>query len=343
MDATFDILGWMESNMRLRSLGRGGDHHREIKADCPFCGGSEKLWVNRDTSKWVCYKCGVGGGPVHLVRQVLGIGWTEAKRIVVGDGTPVSQPLSAVVRKYLDAERRYQSGDVQKDDPPAVALPDEYIPCWDPQTRMIRIPEYLRSRGIGVRMSQVYGLGYCLSGPYAGRVICPATVGGVLRTFQARTMIDSEPKYRNPPDNARSQVFWGYDQAVGAKTWVGVEGSFDVMGVVRAGLTAVGGMGKRFTPFHGASLATAGVERFIFLMDPDAKSDVLASAMVVSEWVPEVLQAHLPTQYDPGNAPAECIREAVAKAGPLKRFWPDMLEWGSKRKYSLDRVRFSRP
>lgn len=326
----FDFQGYLDDRIGVQQTADGGSG-RELVADCPFCSGSSKLWVNSSTGLWICYKCGENGDPVRLVAQIDGTSRGAALqwiRLEISDAP--SSSLQVLLDRRDDLNDRLAP--LQADRPDAIAanqveLPDGYVPVWDPADRQWHVPAYLRQRGIRLRTAAAYGIGYCLTGRYANRLIMPVTMDGRLMTFQARTMLpDVLPKYDSPPVDKAGSLY-GYDQAAMASTVVLVEGPTDVIGVVQAGFPAIGLTGKMCSSAQYQAIKRARFDRVIVMLDPDAEGYDGRLALDLAPAV-ETLIARLPDGFDPGSAPREMLADAIGKARAPR--WTDrrkMPDW----------------
>ena len=298
-----------------------GEHGPELVCDCPRCGRVGKLWVNAASGRWVCYFCGQGGGLLRLVGWLDGLSPAEARRTLRGLGRLAAPALPA-------ADELARRRSTEPDDRPAPGgLPSGYVPVYDPASGRWTVPEYLRRRGVPLRLAARYGLGVvldpacadpeCAGRPggclYSGRLILPVRERGRVLTYQARLMGPGEPKYLGPP-LAKKGLLFGLDEAAGAAEAVVVEGTFDALGVARLGLAAVALLGKVASPAQALRLARAGFVRATILLDADAPAAAQEAALVLGELLP-VRVATL-AAGDPGGAPPEAIRAALAAARP---------------------------
>ena len=314
----FDVEGFIDERIGVKR-GARGKHGRELVCDCPLCGKAERFYVNAASGAWVCYKCGEGGTPARLISVIDGVSLGEAKKILVRGAAdrPVSS-VEEIIRKRTDREP--DAVEVRPDDGTGISLPPEFVPVWDPTDRTWRIPAYLTDRGIHARTAAVFGLGFCLSGRYRGRVILPARVDGVVRTFQGRLMYPGEPRYMGPESGATGEFLFGYDEAIGAETVLVHEGPFDVVNAHAKGFFAVATFGKVLHESQAIALRDIGCRRAIVIYDPTAKdgadnpANPTEAAITLSEVLDEVLVGFMPGENDPGDASGEEFDVAVNTA-----------------------------
>ena len=137
--------------------------------------------------------------------------------------------------------------------------------------------EYCESRGVFQDMAQVMGMGYCLTGLYAWRVIIPVVTQGALRTFVARTWIPAEQKKVLMPKGSQAErALFGYDKLVSdSARWTDlilVEGVFDAM-VMWGHLGyfhTLATLGAHLTEIQRALVKRLHPERVVLLRDGDA-------------------------------------------------------------------------
>lgn len=159
-----------------------------------------------------------------------------------------------------------------------------------------------RQWGLEVGHAREWGLGWCLSGRYAWRVIIPVVMGGAPVAFQARTIADHSPaaqvrtpKYltssnvpagRHPAECGRSaaSLLFNIDALAPGGEAVLVEGSGDSMRWHRddrgRSPVAVALLGTALTPEKLAILATRRPERVVVAMDAEPEAWVKATAHV---------------------------------------------------------------
>lgn len=331
----FDVKGWVDDRLGVRNTARGR-HGIQLVADCPFCGHASKLWIAEETGLWTCYKCNAGGGIVGLVVEVDGLSYAEARKFVRNGGAEerIARPVEELVREQARAEAPAPAAGSDQALPTEVELPEEFVPIWNPETRIWNLPLYARERGIWARTALAFRLGFCLEGRYAGRLIFPAHVNGRVRTFQGRAMGPWEPKYLGP--SIEGGALFGYDEAVGGEEIVVCEGPMDVLSLVQKGIPAVGLMGKVASPAQAVLVARAGFRRAIVLLDKDAGPDGVEVAITLGEVV-SVRTASLPTSKDPSEAPVEEIREALLQARPPRIRERNRRAFATEKKVLTDR------
>lgn len=287
----------------------------QIVARCPTCSGEKKLWINKTSGYWTCFRCGRGGGISRLVSEVEGISLSEARKEVLRASIqPLGRPL---------AEIRPRRAPLEPQEPPVggVGLPDAFEPVYEPGTRLWRYPVYLRARGVTPETARRYGLGYCRSGRYAGRVILPFHVEGRISWYQGRLVVPGLPPYLAPPGKS-GPVLYGYDEAIGAREVVLCEGPFDVLVLSQYGIPALALAGKAISTGQIALLRRAHIHRVTVLLDADAapgtpmrdRPDPDAVAEAILAVGIDARVASLPPGLDPATSTREQVLQALLHA-----------------------------
>ena len=195
----------MLAELGVRRVKRVG---RELWASCPFPQhrDSDPSWSivwnptapNNGFNK--CWGCGLEGGAVFLVMEVLELSgypaahrWLEDNCLKL-DGT---QPLAVdlVVRSPIrEAEIELDHGVFQRP-----------LPLWVTPAR-----RYAERRGLTAQQVLRWHLGYGTEGRCEGRLVIPITdVTGRLRNWTARSFIGTEPRYLNPETpEAKPKTGW---------------------------------------------------------------------------------------------------------------------------------------
>jgi DNA primase len=222
MDYTF-LLGSIEN-----LLGKSHKKARENHAfHCPFCNHRKpKLEINFHTDEkgenpWECWVCNTKGRTIRsLLRQLK---------------TPPQ--VAKEVLKYLPkgAQTTYYSKAV-------VELPKEYKKLYSADINSFaanQVKKYLYDRGLNDNDFIKYGIGYCTSGEYGGRIIIPSySESNSLNYFVARTYDGNFYKYRNPEASKdiiffESLINWNLPIIL-------CEGVFDAMAIKRNAIPILG-------------------------------------------------------------------------------------------------------
>lgn len=174
---------------------------------------SPSCCVNVDKKVFICHGCGEKGRLTKLIARLQNITWNEAARIA-----------DEAVHFY---SKEIESGKIQ--------LPKEFS----------RLPRgghfgqiamsYLAGRRITQEQVVRHGIGFCITGKYAFRIIVPIRLNGALVSFVARDFTGkAERKVRYPIGARAAEAIFNYDAALAhAKTVVITEGWADALAVER--------------------------------------------------------------------------------------------------------------
>jgi len=191
--------------------------------------------------------------------------------------------------------------------------------------------------GISEADAALWGLGYCLTGHYAGRVIIPITMGGVPVAFQARAIKDAKPKYltsrHGPKDDPKAECFrpasailFNYDRIVEGDEVLLVEGPGDVMGWHRGNLTrkpvAVAMLGISLTPEKLSILYDKSPSHVILAVDAQPEAQRQADKLygdTLREIDPTVTLATWQGGKDAGSGAVPVPRPSTLQGSDLSR------------------------
>jgi len=152
-------------------------------------------------------------------------------------------------------------------------LPHEYQPLWKTQKSYayLNAISYLKHRGIRSDDILRYRMGYCETGPYAGRIIVPSyDHTNQLNYFTARSFYDGGMKYKNPPVTKNIVCF---ENMVNWKDQIILcEGMFDAISLRR---NAIPLLGKTIPKNLEKALLQNKVKNVIIFLDEDAQSDAM--------------------------------------------------------------------
>jgi DNA primase len=257
MDYTF-LLGSIE-NILGKSIKKSRDNHA---FHCPFCNHRKpKLEINFLTNEkgenpWECWVCQTRGRSIKsLLRQLK---------------TP--NGIAREVLKYLPkgVQTNYYNDTV-------VELPKEFKPLYNADSKSFaanQVKKYLYERGLNDNDFIKYGIGYCTSGEYGGRIIIPSySESNTLNFFVARTYDGNYYKYKNP-EASKDIIFFenliNWDLPI-----VLCEGVFDAMAIRR---NAIPILGKSLSTTLYKKLLTSSVQDIYVALDTDAKTKAVEIA-----------------------------------------------------------------
>ena len=257
MDYTF-LLGSVE-NLLGKSHKRARDNYA---FHCPFCNHRKpKLEINMATNEqghnpWECWVCQTKGRSIRsLVRQLK---------------TPKS--IADSILKYVPrgSQIDYQPLSI-------VELPKEYQPLYSASTTSVianLVRNYLYERGLTDNDFIKYGIGYCTTGDYGGRVVIPSyTSSGTLNFYVARTYDGNYFKYKNP--EASKDIIFFENLINWNAPIILCEGVFDAIAIRR---NAIPILGKSVSNELYKKIITSNVQDIYIALDTDARDKAIQIA-----------------------------------------------------------------
>ncbi len=247
---------------------------------CPRCEKAKKLYIDKSSGQFVCWKCAetenYRGRPEYALADLLDLPVRIVQsKLYGGDHVPVAIQLGIKLVDYFGEE-----DEVDEDAKPIATTwwPAEYLEISDPKSS--RGQAYLAGRGISLAMAIRYGLRY---NPLQERVVFPVSKGNDLYGWQARTIkpnvyLDDKgvrrefPKILSSTAIPRSQTLMFADRITGEHA-VLCEGPVDSIKSHYCGGN-VATMGKAVTAAQIRLLINSGVKRLYLALDPDASDEM---------------------------------------------------------------------
>lgn len=257
MDYTF-LLGSIE-NILGKSHKRARDNYA---FHCPFCNHRKpKLEINMATNEeghnpWECWVCQTRGRTIRSLLKQLKTPRDTAQEIL----------------KYLPKGSQIEYKQLS-----IIELPKEYQPLYSASSTSVianLVKKYLYDRGLTNNDFIKYGIGYCTTGEYGGRVIIPSyTSSGTLNFFVARSYDGNYFKYKNP-ETSKDIIFFenliNWDAPI-----ILCEGVFDAMAIRR---NAIPILGKSISKELYKKIITSNVKDIYIALDNDAKDRAIQIA-----------------------------------------------------------------
>ena len=125
-----------------------------------------------------------------------------------------------------------------------------------------------------------HGIGYATKGAYFGYLIIPFYYRGQLRYYNARNVIGQGPRYNNPNKDitgvGKEFIIFNYDALEMYRSVYICEGALNALTIGDRGIAT---MGKAISGYQVNELLKSSCERFIILLDPDAKKYAINLAL----------------------------------------------------------------
>ena len=282
-------------------LGKSSKRARENHAfHCPFCNHrKKKLEINFATNEkgenpWECWVCETKGRTIRsLLRQLK---------------TP--RETANEILKYVPkgAQIEYKQLSI-------IELPKEYQPLYSASGTSVvanLVKKYLYERGLCDNDFIKYGIGYCTSGEYGGRVIIPSySTSGTLNFFVARSYDGNYFKYKNP-EVSKDIIFFenliNWNQPV-----VLCEGVFYAIAIKR---NAIPILGKTLSNTLIKKVIASTNKDIYIALDTDARSKALGISEHLLSLGKRVFLVEL-TDKDPSDMGFEQFTKLVQTAKEL--------------------------
>lgn len=264
-----------------------------------------------------CYSCGFGGGPVSLVAAVRGLSYKQAR----------SWLARWAGHKLLPAGAE-PSWDRKVPAVPALRYPRGTRALWRDVPQELRgAVGYLEGRGLSRAEIERWRIGAVPEHEreYAGRVIVPVVVDGIMVDFVARLFVDA-PRHiakalsgRKDRGAMKQYSLWGYDELDPDLDVVHVvEGVWAAVAVLHAGVpNVVAACGSAWSDERTNLLSPW--RRVVLIPDADEAGEKMIRRASGLRFGHDLRVARLPAGKQPDDVP-DRIAGIVASASP-PNYW----------------------
>lgn len=272
-----------------------------MKSDCPYCGKEKKFGINLSQNRCNCFRCGEHPSPVNLIMYLENVDSFEEVHKILQSGD---------FEGYHFKEEK-----VELKEKKTFFLPEGFKSLTSGKSILARTArKYLKNRGFNIENLASKGWGYCNQGKYLGYIIIPFKEHGQLVYFNARLYIGDGPKYNNPEVDVtglgKSFIIYNADALELYKTVYICEGAINAETIGENGI-ATGG--KTIARYQVNRLIKSQVERFVILLDPDAKKEAIDLALKLCNFK-KVKVVYLPEGTDCNDLGRRKVLEFVRKA-----------------------------
>lgn len=238
---------------------------------------SKKFYLRKKDGRFVCWRCketdGFQGRAEFGLAELLGVPLAIISQQLYGD-----VPLRADPTIESRIDDFFGFGDERDEEVfehEIIKWPYDFYPIG--HEFAVRGREYLRGRGVGIRMAEEYDIRYC---PEARRVYFPIGEDGYLYGYQGRLVVPHEyldedgnkaevPKALSSKGMRRDRALMFIDRLRGQDHAILCEGPIDA---IKAHYCKgnVATMGKEISDYQIDLILNSGVKRVYLALDPDA-------------------------------------------------------------------------
>lgn len=234
---------------------------------CPYCHRVEKLGVNLSLYRCNCFRCNAHPSPAQLIMDI--------------EGFDNYGELLHFLNKGDFNDLEFKEEKIELAEKKDVYLPEGFINIKFGKSQLARsIRNYAIHRGFDIDQLSSQGVGYCNKGNLFGYLIIPFFYGNELRYYNARNVLGSGPRYSNPNKDTtglgKEFIIYNHDALEMYNKVFICEGAFNALTM---GNNAIATMGKSISAYQVNELIKSPVERFIILLDPDAKDYAINLAL----------------------------------------------------------------
>lgn len=226
---------------------------------CPYCHRELKMGVNLSMYRTNCFRCNEHPNPSQLVMDV--------------EGFDTYHELINFLNNGQFEELEFHDEKIELAEAKPLYLPDSFrlLSIGDSQiARSIR--SYVKGRGFSIEELCKHGVGYATKEPFFGYLIIPFYYHGQLRYYNARKVIGNGPRYNNPNKDitglGKEFIIFNYDALEMYRSVFICEGALNALTLGDRGIAT---MGKAISAYQVNELLKSSCQRYIILLDPDAK------------------------------------------------------------------------
>lgn len=267
MKITYQFKSRLRTYFIKRLGGRDYRHGWMRIPTCPYCGREEKLGVNLSMYRTNCFRCNAHPSPAQLIMDIEGF-------------TEYHELISFLNNGQFD-ELQFKEEKIELAESKPIYLPEGFrnISLGDSQLAK-SIRGYVKKRGFSVDQFSRYGIGYGTMGETYGYLIIPFYYHGQLKYYNARNVIGKGPRYNNPDKDitglGKQFIIFNHDALEMYRSVFVCEGALNALTM---GDRAIATMGKAISAYQVNQLIKSPVNRFILLLDFDARDYAINLAL----------------------------------------------------------------
>lgn len=265
------ITNQFKSKLRtyfIKRLGAFDYKHGWMKLPtCPYCHRELKMGVNLSLYRTNCFRCSEHPNPTQLVMDI--------------EGFDTYHELLNFLNNGQFDELEFRDEKVELAEAKPLYLPDGFRSINLGNSEVSKsIRRYIIKRGFNIQELTRCGVGYSTKEPYFGYLIIPFYYQGQLRYYNARRVLGNGPRYNNPNKDitgvGKEFIIYNYDALEMYRSVFICEGALNALTMGNRGIAT---MGKAISAYQVNELLKSKCERFIILLDPDAKQYAINLAL----------------------------------------------------------------
>lgn len=252
---------------------------------CPYCHRELKMGVNLSRYRTNCFRCNEHPNPSQLVMDI--------------EGFETYHELINFLNSGKFDELEFHEEKVELAEAKPLYLPEGFRILNLGQSQVAKsIRGYVKSRGFVISELSKHGVGYATKGAYFGYLIIPFYYRGQLRYYNARNVIGQGPRYNNPNKDitgvGKEFIIFNHDALEMYRSVFICEGALNALTI---GDRAIATMGKAISQYQVNELLKSQCQRYIILLDPDARSYAVNLALKLVAYK-KVKVVFLPEGFD---------------------------------------------
>lgn len=252
---------------------------------CPYCGREHKLGVNLSMYRTNCFRCNAHPSPSQLVMDIEGF-------------TEYHELLNFLNNGQFD-ELTFKEEKIELAEGKPIYLPEGFRNISIGKSQLAKsIRGYVKKRGFDISSFSRYGIGYGTIQPFYGYLIIPFYYKGQLKYYNARNVIGKGPRYNNPDKDitglGKQFIIFNHDALEMYRSVFICEGALNALTMGDRGIAT---MGKAISAYQVNELLKSQCQRYIILLDPDARSYAVNLALKLVAYK-KVKVVFLPEGFD---------------------------------------------
>lgn len=234
---------------------------------CPYCHRELKMGVNLSMYRTNCFRCNEHPNPAQLIMDIEGF-------------IEYHELINFLNNGQFD-ELQFKEEKIELAESKPLYLPEGFrnISIGDSQLAK-SIRGYIKKRGFNPDQFSRFGIGYGTMGTTYGYLIIPFYYQGQLKYYNARNVIGKGPRYNNPDKDitglGKQFIIFNHDALEMYRSVFICEGALNALTMGDRGIAT---MGKAVSKYQLNELIKAPCQRYIILLDPDAKQYAINLAL----------------------------------------------------------------